>query len=70
MTIHDIIVNCGSFTANTLIIICDCMGVVKCQCAFKNLEIDYENLKINFFTVGVLSYSAYYGTELYFKFYV
>ena len=69
MTIHDIIMNCGSFTANTLIIICDCMGEVKWQHKFKNLTSDYENLKINFFTIGAL-YSAYDGVELYFKFYV
>ena len=69
MTIHDIVVSCGSITANTRIVICDCMGEVKWQHKFKKLTSDYENLKIKFFTVGVI-YSSYKGAEIYFKFYV
>lgn len=50
MTIHDIVVSCGSITANTRIVICDCMGEVKWQHKFKKLTSDYEYLKINFYS--------------------
>lgn len=67
MTIHDIIVNCGSMLSSTLIIIANDFGEVKWQSTFKNLPKDYEELKIKFFIVGIL-----YGCipELYFEFYV
>lgn len=67
MTIHDIIVNCGSLLADTSIIILDDYGEVKWQDIFKNLPLDYENLKIKFFIVGILYERI---PKIYFRFYV
>lgn len=52
MTIHDIIVNCGSVTANTVIIIRDCTGDIKFQHRFKYLPSRLESLDFVTFTIG------------------
>lgn len=67
MTIHDILLNCGSMLADTLIIIADDYGEVKWQNTFRNLPKDYEELKIKFFIVGILYERI---PEIYFRFYV
>lgn len=67
MTIYDVIVNCGSLLADTLIIILDDYGEVKWQDIFENLPLDYENLKIKFFIVGILYERI---PKIYFRFYV
>ena len=72
MTIHDIIVNCGSMGSNVLIIIANDFGEVKWKDTFKNLPRDYEELKIKYFTVGFHIYENIHENTLrtYFKFYV
>lgn len=52
MTIHDILVNCGSVTANTVIIICDSMGDIKSHHRFKYLPSRLESLDFVTFTIG------------------
>lgn len=66
MTIHDIILNCGSMLADTLIIITDGYGEVKWQNTFKNLTKDYEELEFKFFTVGFMFYN--HVPRVFFKF--
>ena len=51
MTIHDILVNCGSVSAETPITIRE-LSRIKEVCLFKDLEPKYEMLQIKFFTVG------------------
>lgn len=68
MTIHDILVNCGSVQSDTLIIITNVRGEVKWQNTFENLSFNYEYLNIKFFIVGQLI--GYTMSKLYFKFYV
>lgn len=53
MTIHDILVNCGSVQSDTLIMIISATSwVVQKRCYFKNLEPKYEILHFNYFTVS------------------
>lgn len=52
MTINDILVNCCSISSDTLIIIAEYCGDVKCKNLFKNLPREYDNLKIKYFTIG------------------
>lgn len=55
MTIHDILVNCGSVQSDTLITIISISDLsVQRQCFFKNLEPKYEILHFNYFTVGFM----------------
>lgn len=66
MTIHDILLSCGSVRAETLVFIIE-SGIVKKACQFKDLEPTYEMLPFKIFTVSPL----YIGTNLLaFKFYV
>ena len=68
MTIHDILVNCGSISSDTLIIIAEYHGDVKFKNLFKNLPREYDSLKIKFFTIGFVVYKC--NLKMYFKFYV
>ena len=56
MTINDILVNCGSVSSDTLIIISEYRGDIKWKNLFKNLPREYDNLKIKYFTIGFRSY--------------
>lgn len=51
MTIHDILCNCGSVSAETPITIRE-LARIKKVCSFKDLEPEDEMLPIKFFTVG------------------
>ena len=68
MTIHDILVNCGSVQSDTLIIILNDYEEVKWQGTFMELPKDYEELKFKYFTIGVRVYK--YVVKGRFKFYV
>ena len=64
MTIHDILVNCGSVQSDTLIIILDDNEEAKWVGTFIDLPKEYEELKFKYFTIGV------YVARVYFKFHV
>ena len=68
MTIHDILVNCGSVESDTLITIASESFLVKRQCFFKNLETKYEKLHFKYFTVGFIMWDG--KPKLSIKFYV
>lgn len=68
MTIHDILMSCGSISSDTLIIIAEYCGDVKWKNLFKNLTREYDNLRIKFFTIGFMIYKS--NLKMYFKFYV
>ncbi len=68
MTIHDILVNCGSVQADTLIIIVNDYEEVNWIGTFMDLPKDYEELKFKYFTIGVRVYK--YATRAHFKFYI
>lgn len=69
MTIHDILVNCGSVQSDTLItIISTATWSAQRQCFFKNLEPKYEILRFNYFTVGFMMWDD--KPKLTFNFYV
>lgn len=53
MTIHDILVNCGSVTANTLIYICDTYGGIRWVGEFKNISKNNEYLKFRVFFLDI-----------------
>lgn len=67
MTIHDILVNCGSVQSDTSIIILD-DNEVKWLGTFMNLPKEYEYLKFKYFTISVMVHK--YTASAYFKFYV
>lgn len=58
MTIHDILMSCGSVTANTLIYICDIHGGIKWSGIFKNIskENEYLKFRVFFLDIGLSSY--------------
>lgn len=62
MTIHDILVNCGSVQSDTLIIILDDNEEAKWIGTFIDLPKEYEELK--YFTIGV------YVARVHFEFHV
>lgn len=66
MTIHDILVNCGSVQSDTLIIIVDDYEEVKWIGTFMKLPKDYEELKFKYFTIGVIVHR--YVARVHFKF--
>lgn len=68
MTIHDILVNCGSVQSDTLIIILDDNEERKWVGTFMNLPKEYEELKFKYFTIGVMVHK--YVARAHFKFYV
>lgn len=68
MTIHDILVNCGSVQSDTLIIILDGNGEGKWVGTFMNLPKEYEELRFKYFTIGVMVHK--YAARAHFKFYV
>ena len=68
MTIHDILLNCGSVQSDTLITIISSSYRVIRQCFFKNLETKYETLNFKYFTVGFIMLD--YKPKLSIKFYV
>ena len=68
MTIHDILLNCGSVQASTLIIIVNDSEEVKWMGIFMDLPKDYEELKFKYFTIGVRIYK--YAARAHFKFYI
>lgn len=68
MTIHDILVNCGSVQSDTLIIIVSETLSVERKFLFKNLETKYETLHFKFFTVGFIM--QYCKPKLFIKFYL
>ena len=49
MTIHDILMSCGSVTADTLIYIGDIYGGIKWVGKFKNISKENEYLKFRVF---------------------
>lgn len=53
MTIHDILMSCGSVTANTLIYIGDINGGIKWVGNFKNISKENEYLKFRIFFLYV-----------------
>lgn len=68
MTIHDILLNCGSVQSDTLItIISGSYRVIK-QCFFKNLETKYGELHFNYFTVSFMTWDG--KQKLSIKFYL
>lgn len=68
MTIHDILLNCGSVESDTLItIISGSYRVIK-QCSFKNLETKYGALHFNYFTVSFMTWDGKHKLSI--KFYV
>lgn len=68
MTIHDILVNCGSVQSDTSIIIIDSNEEFKWIGVFMNLPKEYEYLKFKYFTISVMVHK--YTASAYFKFYV
>ena len=68
MTIHDILVNCGSVQSDTSIMILDDNEEVKWCGTFENLPKEYEELKFKYFTISAMVHK--YTTSAYFKFYV
>lgn len=68
MTIHDILVNCGSVQSDTLITIATEKFLVKRQCFFENLESKYETLHFKYFTVDFILWDG--KPKLSIKFYV
>ena len=68
MTIHDILVNCGSVKSDTLIIILDANEEAKWVGTFMVLPKEYEELKFKYFTVSVAVHE--YFSRAYFKFYL
>jgi hypothetical protein len=68
MTIHDILVNCGSVHSDTSIIILDNNEELKWSGTFMNLPKEYEYLKFKYFTISVMVHK--YTASAYFKFYV
>lgn len=68
MTIHDILLNCGSVQSDTLIIILDNNEEVKWLGTFMDLPKEYEELKFKYFTIGLWVYK--YDARAHFKFYV
>lgn len=69
MTIHDILVNCGSVSAETPITIRE-LSRIKKVCSFKDLEPKDEMLPIKFFTVGYWYTNKDYVNVIPFVFYV
>lgn len=69
MTIHDILVNCGSVSAETPITIRE-LSRIKKVCSFKDLEPKDEMLPIKFFTVGHWYTNKDYVNVIPFVFYV
>ena len=68
MTIHDILVNCGSVQSDTSIIILNDNEEVKWIGTFENLPKGYDKLKFKYFTIGVTVHE--YVASTYFKFYL
>ena len=68
MTIHDILLNCGSVQSDTLITIVSETFLVKRQCFFKNLDTKYGALHFNYFTVTFMKWDG--KDKLSIKFYV
>lgn len=54
MTIHDILMSCGSVTADTLIYIGDINGGIKWAGKFKNISKDNEYLKFRVFLLMLI----------------
>lgn len=53
MTIHDILMSCGSVTANTLIYIGDAYGGIRWIGKFENISKDNEYLKFRVFFIDI-----------------
>ncbi len=53
MTIHDILINCGSLTANTVIAIYNHRGDIETLHRFKYLPSRFESLKFVTYTISV-----------------
>ena len=69
MTIHDILVNCGSVQSDSLVTILSIEGYkVKRQCFVKVLESKYETLPFKTFTVSFMTWDN--KPKLSIKFYV
>lgn len=68
MTIHDILVNCGSVQSDTLIIILDANEEAKWVGTFMDLPKEYEELKFKYFIIGVTVQK--YVARAHFKFYL
>ena len=66
MTIHDILMSCGSVKANTLIYIYDIYGGIKWAGEFKNISKENEYLKFRVFFLDIDSY--FYPQRLILKF--
>lgn len=68
MTIHDILMSCGSVTANTLIYICDIYGGIKWIGQFKNISKKDEYLKFRVFFLDIDS--SFYPHRMILTFYI
>lgn len=66
MTIHDILMSCGSVTSNTLIYICDIYGCIKWTGIFKNIRKENEYLKFRIFFLDIDS--SFYPQRVILKF--
>ena len=66
MTIHDILMSCGSVTANTLIYIGDIHGGIKWAGIFKNISKENEYLKFRVFFLDIDS--SFYSQRMILKF--
>lgn len=66
MTIHDILISCGSVTADTLIYIGDTNGGIKWVGKFKNISKENEYLKFRVFFLDVDS--SFYPWTMILKF--
>ena len=66
MTIHDILMSCGSVTADTLIYIGDINGGIKWVGKFKNISKENEYLKFRVFFLAVDSH--FYPQRMILKF--
>lgn len=52
MTIHDILINCGSLAANTVIVIYNRSGDIETQHRFKYLPPKFESLEFVTYTIS------------------
>lgn len=66
MTIHDILMSCGSVSVDTLIYIRDIYGGIKWVGKYKNITKENEYLKFRVFFIAVDSY--FYTQRMILKF--
>lgn len=71
MTIHDILVNCGSVNRNTYVIIsCSSSGKILWEGLFNDLPIEEEYKSFYLYTIGWYFCEDTDSNQAYFQFYV